>query len=129
MAAEEQIGLQTPVELRAAHEIPRREAVAVLVVEHGVRSLVGLLVARDEDPLAVDVEADRRGVARVSRQRVDGQSVLLPCERLLEWQHAIDGNAKGLVLSTGVTNKAAQTLYESCGWKRDDEFFQYYLFF
>src|SRR3989475_12021603 len=43
-------------------------------------------------------------------------------------QHAIDANAKGLVLSTGVTNKAAQTLYESCGWKRDDEFFQYYLF-
>jgi len=28
-----------------------------------------------------------------------------------------------------VTNKAAQTLYESCGWQRDDEFFQYYLFF
>jgi len=44
-------------------------------------------------------------------------------------QHAIDTDAKGLVLSTGVTNKAAQTLYESCGWQRDDEFFQYYLFF
>jgi len=44
-------------------------------------------------------------------------------------QHAIDTNTKGLVLSTGVTNKAAQTLYESCGWQRDDEFFQYYLFF
>ena len=44
-------------------------------------------------------------------------------------QHAIETAAKGLVLSTGVTNKAAQTLYESCGWKRDDEFFQYYLFF
>ena len=44
-------------------------------------------------------------------------------------QHAIDTNTKGLVLSTGVTNKAAQTLYESCGWQRDDEFFQYHLFF
>ena len=44
-------------------------------------------------------------------------------------QHAIETAAKGLVLSTGVTNKAAQTLYESCGWQRDDEFFQYYLFF
>src|SRR5438309_8631421 len=44
-------------------------------------------------------------------------------------QHAIETAAKGLILSTGVTNKAAQTLYESCGWQRDDEFFQYYLFF
>ena len=44
-------------------------------------------------------------------------------------QHAVETGAKGLVLSTGVTNKAAQTLYESCGWQRDDEFFQYHLFF
>jgi GNAT superfamily N-acetyltransferase len=42
-------------------------------------------------------------------------------------QHAAETGAKGLVLSTGVTNKAAQTLYESCGWQRDDEFFQYHL--
>ena len=42
-------------------------------------------------------------------------------------QHAIETAAKGLVLSTGVTNKAAQTLYESCGWQREDEFFQYHL--
>jgi GNAT superfamily N-acetyltransferase len=44
-------------------------------------------------------------------------------------QHAVDSGAKGLVLSTGVTNKAARSLYESCGWQRDDEFFQYHLFF
>jgi len=44
-------------------------------------------------------------------------------------QHAVETGAKGLVLSTGVTNKAAQTLYESCGWQRDDEFLQYHLFF
>jgi GNAT superfamily N-acetyltransferase len=44
-------------------------------------------------------------------------------------QHAVETGAKGLVLSTGVTNKSAQTLYESCGWQRDDEFFQYHLFF
>jgi ribosomal protein S18 acetylase RimI-like enzyme len=44
-------------------------------------------------------------------------------------QHAVDSGAKGLVLSTGVTNKAAQRLYEACGWQRDDEFFQYHLFF
>ena len=44
-------------------------------------------------------------------------------------QHAVDTGAKGLVLSTQVMNKAAQTLYESCGWQRDDEFLQYHLFF
>jgi GNAT superfamily N-acetyltransferase len=44
-------------------------------------------------------------------------------------QHAVETGAKGLVLSTGVTNEAAQTLYESCGWQRDEEFFQYHLFF
>jgi GNAT superfamily N-acetyltransferase len=44
-------------------------------------------------------------------------------------QHAVDTDAKGLVLSTGVTNEQAQALYESCGWQRDDEFFQYHLFF
>ena len=42
-------------------------------------------------------------------------------------QHAVGTGAKALVLSTGVGNKAAQTLYESCGWQRDDEFFQYHL--
>jgi GNAT superfamily N-acetyltransferase len=43
--------------------------------------------------------------------------------------HALETGAKGLSLTTGVTNKAAQALYESCGWQRDDEFFQYHLFF
>ena len=43
--------------------------------------------------------------------------------------HALEARAKGLTLSTGVSNKAAQALYESCGWQRDDEFFQYHLFF
>jgi ribosomal protein S18 acetylase RimI-like enzyme len=44
-------------------------------------------------------------------------------------QHAVETGAKGLVLSTAVTNEAAQTLYESCGWQREDEFLQYHLFF
>jgi len=44
-------------------------------------------------------------------------------------QHAVDTGAKGLILSTAVTNEPAQTLYESCGWKRDDEFLHYHLFF
>jgi GNAT superfamily N-acetyltransferase len=44
-------------------------------------------------------------------------------------RHAVETRAKGLVLNTAVTNKSAQTLYESSGWQRDDEFFQYHLFF
>jgi GNAT superfamily N-acetyltransferase len=44
-------------------------------------------------------------------------------------EHAADTGAKGLILSTAVTNKPAQTLYESCGWQRDDEFLHYNLFF
>ena len=43
--------------------------------------------------------------------------------------HAVETAAKGLVLSTAVTNERAQALYESSGWKREDEFFQYHLFF
>jgi GNAT superfamily N-acetyltransferase len=44
-------------------------------------------------------------------------------------QHALETGAKGLILSTAVTNKPAQTLYESRGWKREEEFLQYHLFF
>ena len=44
-------------------------------------------------------------------------------------QHAVETGAKGLVLNTAATNEAAQTLYESCGWTREDEFLQYNLFF
>jgi GNAT superfamily N-acetyltransferase len=44
-------------------------------------------------------------------------------------QHAVETGTKGLVLSTAVTNKPAQTLYESAGWRRDDEFIHYNLFF
>jgi ribosomal protein S18 acetylase RimI-like enzyme len=44
-------------------------------------------------------------------------------------QHAFETGANGLVLSTAVTNKPAQALYESCGWRRDDEFLHYHLFF
>ena len=46
-------------------------------------------------------------------------------ERARAW--AVETRARGLVLSTGVTNKTAQALYESCGWSRDDEFQRYRL--
>jgi len=35
--------------------------------------------------------------------------------------------ANGLALETAIGNQAAQKLYESLGWKRDDEFYRYFL--
>jgi len=46
-------------------------------------------------------------------------------ERAREW--AIETDAKGLMLATAVSNGAAKALYESCGWRRDDEFEHYVL--
>ena len=46
-------------------------------------------------------------------------------ERAREW--AVETEAKGLILATAVTNTAAQALYESCGWRRDEEFQHYQL--
>jgi ribosomal protein S18 acetylase RimI-like enzyme len=42
-------------------------------------------------------------------------------------QLAQETQANSLMLETAVTNEAAQKLYESLGWKRDNEFFRYYL--
>lgn len=63
--------------------------------------------------LFVVPEARRRGVAAA----------------LLEWarQHAIDTQAKGLVLSTETGNKSAQGVYEALGWKRDEALYTYRL--
>lgn len=44
-------------------------------------------------------------------------------------QLAAETQANGLVLETAVTNVAAQRLYESLGWKRDEEFYRYNLSF
>jgi GNAT superfamily N-acetyltransferase len=46
-------------------------------------------------------------------------------ERAREW--AVETDAKGLTLATAVTNSTARALYESCGWRRDDEFQHYHL--
>ena len=46
-------------------------------------------------------------------------------ERAREW--AVETDAKGLTLTTSLTNSAARSLYESCGWRRDDEFAHYQL--
>jgi ribosomal protein S18 acetylase RimI-like enzyme len=73
-------------------------------------SLKRLWVLND---LFVGPEARRRGV---------GRRLL---DRAREW--AVETDAKGLILATALTNIAAQALYESCGWRRDDEFQHYYL--
>jgi GNAT superfamily N-acetyltransferase len=48
-------------------------------------------------------------------------------ERAERW--AAETGAKGLTLSTQVTNPGAQRLYEACGWTKDDEFLHYHRFF
>ena len=63
--------------------------------------------------LFVHSDARRGGVARALLERAR--------------QHALETGAKGLILNTAVTNRPAQTLYESCGWTREDEFLQYNL--
>jgi len=46
-------------------------------------------------------------------------------ERARDW--AVETDAKGLTLTTALTNAAARSLYESCGWRLDDEFAHYQL--
>jgi ribosomal protein S18 acetylase RimI-like enzyme len=43
-------------------------------------------------------------------------------------QHAEENGAASIVLSTAHSNVIGQTLYESLGYKRDDEFYNYELF-
>ena len=48
-------------------------------------------------------------------------------ERAERW--AAETGAKGLTLSTQITNLTAQRLYEASGWTKDDEFVHYHRFF
>ena len=59
-----------------------------------------------------------------ARQSGAGRALVLRAER---W--ATETGAKGLTLSTQVTNQSAQRLYEACGWSTDDEFVHYHRFF
>jgi ribosomal protein S18 acetylase RimI-like enzyme len=42
-------------------------------------------------------------------------------------EYAEQTHAKGLALSTAIDNERAQAIYERNGYKRDDEFYSYYL--
>ncbi len=50
---------------------------------------------------------------------------LLECAR----EFAAGTGARGLTLKTAVDNYSAQALYESSGWKRDEQFYSYDLYF
>ena len=63
-------------------------------------------------------------VAPEGRRSGAGRALLDRAER---W--ARETGAKGLALSTEITNAAAQQLYESAGWTKDDEFVHYHRFF
>ena len=55
-----------------------------------------------------------------SRKHGYGRDLVERAHRLAE-----ETQANSLVLETAVTNEVAQKLYESLGWKRDNEFFRY----
>lgn len=42
---------------------------------------------------------------------------------------AVETQARGLTLKTAVDNYTAQSLYEAAGWKRDEQFYSYNLYF
>jgi len=57
-----------------------------------------------------------------ARQKGIAKSLLERARRLAEETHA-----KGLILETAVSNDAAQKLYEKLGWKRESDYYRYYL--
>lgn len=57
-----------------------------------------------------------------ARRRGVGVALMSAARRLAE-----DTDADGLSLETGVDNTAAQALYESLGYRRDTEYFRYFL--
>lgn len=63
--------------------------------------------------LYVSGEARKLGVGRALMERA---------RRLAE-----ETQADGLMLETATDNHTAQRLYESLGWKRDNEFYRYFL--
>jgi len=59
-------------------------------------------------------------VASGARRQGVGQALLERARQLAE-----ETGAKGLTLSTETGNITAQRLYESLGWKRDEDFYVY----
>jgi len=108
-----------------ADRIKRGESVIFLAVVDG-----GIVGFTQLYPLFSSVSLKRLWllndlfVAPDARKSGAGRALL---ERAERW--ARETGAKGLTLSTEVTNLAAQRLYEACGWTKDDEFVHYHRFF
>ncbi len=100
----------------------RRESV-VLVAEDAQGALVGFTQLY---PAFCSVAADRTLVlydllvTPVVRGTGAGRALMEAAEA-----HARAAGAARLELQTAKTNTIGQTLYESCGWKRDDVFYTY----
>jgi len=61
-------------------------------------------------------------VAPEARKLGVGRALMERARRLAEATQA-----NGLALETAIDNQAAQKLYEGLGWKRDEEFYRYFL--
>jgi len=108
-----------------ADRFKRGESVIFLAVVDG--AIVGLhpalplvLIGLDEAPLGPE-----RSLRNAGRAQVGAGRALL--ERAERW--AAETGAKGLRLSTQITNRGAQRLYEACGWTKDDEYLHYHRLF
>ena len=96
--------------LLIAHEDERPIGFTQLYPSFSSVSLARILILND---LFVHEQARRKGVA----------SALMSAAV----KFASTLGAVRLSLSTAITNDAAQALYHSAGWKRDDQFFVYHL--
>lgn len=106
-----------------AERLSKSESVIYVAVDDGavigftqlypVFSSIGMKKAWILNDLFVDPEHRRKGVARG----------LIAASRALG-EHT---DARYIMLQTQVINKNAQALYEDTGFKRDDEFYYYYL--
>ncbi len=90
-----------------------REAGLGLVQMYPLYSSIAMKPSWLLNDLFVATEARRHGIGRTLMERAR--------------QHAMETRACEIVLSTGVSNSSAQALYESLGYKRDAEFYQYVL--
>ncbi|MEK6641226.1 MAG: GNAT family N-acetyltransferase [Nitrospirota bacterium] len=96
--------------LLIAHEDERSVGFTQLYPSFSSVSLARIFILND---LFVHEQARRKGVA----------SALMSAAV----KFASTLGAVRLSLSTAITNDAAQALYHSAGWKRDDQFFVYHL--
>jgi len=100
----------------------RRESV-ILVAEHGDGTIVGFAQLY---PAFCSVAADRTFVlydlfvTPAARGTGAGRTLMQAAEA-----HARAAGAARIELQTAKTNVIGQSLYESCGWKRDELFYNY----